>query len=132
MILNRKFYSNFSLWRTFWIRWQVRDLAGEKVFKAFKLHKTQWPQKIYFYSPWVKRKARFTGSRDQLSIWKESEICETICPTHAIKVTASAIIIDDRGCIGCGLCIEVAPAGLLEMSSDFPPYVGLDKDSGND
>jgi Fe-S-cluster-containing hydrogenase component 2 len=34
-------------------------------------------------------------------------------------VTADAIIIDDRGCIGCGLCVDFAPTGLLEMSAEI-------------
>lgn len=120
MILNRNFYSNISWWRGWWFRRQIHKLAGEKLFKAFKLHKTQWPDKLYFYSPRLKRKPMFIGSREQLSQWKESKICETICPTQAIKVTAEAITIDDRGCIGCGLCVDFAPAGLLEMSGEIP------------
>jgi NAD-dependent dihydropyrimidine dehydrogenase PreA subunit len=35
-------------------------------------------------------------------------------------VTANAFIIDDRGCIACGLCIELAPPGILEMSPEPP------------
>jgi Fe-S-cluster-containing hydrogenase component 2 len=102
--------------------------TGDKLFKSLSLHKTDWPNKLYFYSPRLKGIPRFTASVEALSNWKESEFCETICPTQAIKVTASAIAIDDRRCIGCGLCVEFAPPGFLEMSSDFSPYVGLDKD----
>ena len=120
MILNRNFYSRISLWKTFWSRRQMRKLAGDKLFKAFKLHKTEWPDKLYFYSPRLKRRPVFIGSKAELSLWKESKLCETICPTHAIEVTADAIMIDDRGCIGCGLCVEFAPAGLLEMSAELP------------
>jgi ferredoxin len=93
--------------------------VGEKLFKAFELHKTDWPTKLYFYSPRLKRKPVFIGSREELSKWKEAALCETICPTHAIKVTADAIIIDDRGCIACGLCVEFAPIGLLEVPTDL-------------
>jgi len=121
MILSRNFFSKVSIWQAFWFRRQIRQISGEKLFKAFKLHKTQWPDKLYFYSPRLKRKPVFTGDKEKLSQWKEARMCETICPTQAIKVKADAIIIDDRGCIGCGLCIEFAPAGLLEMSSELPP-----------
>lgn len=120
MILNRIFYNRISPWRAWWFRWQIRKLTGEKLFKVFKLHKTTWPDKLYFYSPRLKRKPLFIGMKEALSQWKDSKLCESICPTHAIEVTAAAIIIDDRGCIGCGLCVEFAPPGLLEMSADIP------------
>jgi Fe-S-cluster-containing hydrogenase component 2 len=69
-------------------------------------------------SPRLKRIPVFIGTKAELSQWKESKLCETICPTHAIKVTAEAIMIDDRGCISCGLCVEIAPEGLLEIQND--------------
>ena len=118
MILNREFYGRISLVKTWWIRRQLRLLSGEKLFKAFKLHKTIWPTKLYYYSPRLKGKPVYIGSKTQLSNWKDSKFCETICPTHAIKVTADAIIIDDRGCISCGLCVEIAPEGLLEIQNE--------------
>lgn len=108
------------MWQSWWFKRQMRKLTGEKLFKAFKLHKTEWPSKLYFYSPRLKRKPMFIGSKEKLSQWQESKLCEMICPTQAIKVTVDAIMIDDRGCIGCGLCVEFAPAGLLEMSADVP------------
>ena len=120
MILNRDFYSKISVLRAIWINRQAKNLTGEKVFKAFKLHKTEWPNKLYFYSPRLKRIPRFTGNSALLASWKESKLCETMCPTQAIKVTASAFIIDDRGCIACGLCVELAPPGILEMTSEPP------------
>lgn len=115
MILNRKFYSKISFLRSLWNNRQIKKIAGEKVYKAFKLHKTEWPNKLYFYSPRLKRIPKFTGNREALTMWKESKICETICPTQAIKVTAEAFMIDDRGCIACGLCVELAPPGVLEV-----------------
>ena len=120
MILNRDFYNKISIWRGWWFRRQIRKISGEKLFKVFKLHKTSWPEKLYFYSPRLKRKPLFISNKENLSQWKDSKMCETICPTHAIEVTADAIIIDDRGCIGCGLCVEFAPSGFLEMSAEIP------------
>ncbi len=120
MILNRVFYSKISIFKSFWNLRQLRKISGDKVFRAFRLHKTEWPNKLYFYSPRLKRIPRFTGDVAALTNWKESSICETICPTQAIKVTASAFIIDDRGCIACGLCVELAPPGVLEMTSEPP------------
>ena len=120
MILNREFYSKISYIKSFWNQRMMKKLTGEKVFKAFKLHKTEWPNKLYFYSPRLKRIPKFTGNTEALSLWKESKLCEMICPTQAIKVTADAFIIDDRGCIACGLCVELAPPGVLEMSTEPP------------
>lgn len=118
MILNRNFYSKITGWKASWYRRQLLKLSGEGLFKSFKLHKTEWPNSLYFYSPRLRGKPLFIGNSEKLSLWKESKICETLCPTQAIEVTADAIIIDGRGCIGCGLCVEFAPEGLLEMSSD--------------
>lgn len=118
MILSRKFYTKVSYLRSWWNLTQIKKLTGDKIFKAFKLHKTQWPEKLYYYSPRLKRIPRFTGNLEALRSWKEAKICETLCPTQAIKVTASDFIIDDHGCIACGLCVELAPAGILEMNSD--------------
>lgn len=120
MILDRNFYSKISFIRAYWSLRQIKKLSGIKVFKAFKLHKTEWPNKLYFYSPRLKRIPKFTGNTEILSNWKDSKLCETMCPTQAIRVTASAFIIDDRGCIACGLCVELAPPGLLEMTSELP------------
>ena len=118
MILNRNFYSNISSLKAWWFKRKLKKLTGKNLFKSLKLHKTEWPNKLYFYSPRLKRKPLFIGDAEKISQWKESNLCETICPTQAIKVTVNAIIIDDRGCIGCGLCFEIAPVGLLEISTD--------------
>lgn len=119
MILNKKFYTKISTFRALWNFRQMKKITGEKVFKAFKLHKTDWPQKLYFYSPRLKRVPRFIGTAENLANWKEAKLCEKMCPTLAITVTQKAFIIDERGCIACGLCVEVAPEGLLEMTSDL-------------
>ncbi len=119
MILDRSFYNKVSPLKAWWSRRQLKKLQSDKLFKAFKLHKVEWPDRLYYYSPRLKRVPKFVGTKEELSKWKDSKMCETICPTHAIEVTASAIIIDDRGCITCGLCVEFAPAGLLEISTDL-------------
>lgn len=119
MILNRKFYSQMSFLKAWWSTHQFKKLKGEKLFKIFKLHKTEWPARLYFYSPRLKRRPVFTGNSQLLATWKEAKSCETICPTGSIQVSPTAIIIDERGCIACGLCVELAPEGLLEVSSDL-------------
>jgi ferredoxin len=120
MILNRTLYHRVSSIQSYWFSRTVKKLFGEKSYKAFNLHKTEWPQKLYFYSPRLKTVPRFTGNKELLASWQTSRLCETLCPTNAITVTAEAIIIDDRGCVTCGLCVELAPPGLLEMSGDKP------------
>ncbi len=117
MILNRSFYSKFSVTKALWTYWQMRKFSGDKVYKVFKLYRTEWPQKLYFYSPRIKRIPRFTGNLELLSSWKDSKSCEKVCPTQAIKVTSNSISIDDRGCISCGLCVEIAPLGIFELPS---------------
>jgi NAD-dependent dihydropyrimidine dehydrogenase PreA subunit len=119
MILNRKYYTKTTFFRAWWNLRQVQKLSGEKVFKLFKLHKTEWPNKLYFYSPRLKRTPRFTGNTEELSKWKDSKLCETLCPTNAIRVTQDAFFIDERGCIACGLCVELAPPGVLDVSTEL-------------
>jgi ferredoxin len=120
MILNRKFYSRVSFLKGIWNRRQLKNLKDDKLFKAFNLHKTEWPSKLYFYSPRLKGTPRFTGDVEKLSRWQESNLCETLCPTQAIKVTNRNILIDDLACIRCGLCMEIAPEGVLEISTGLP------------
>jgi MinD superfamily P-loop ATPase len=116
MILNKKFYGKVSLTKKWWIKKQLARYSGERLFKVFKLHKVEWPGKPYFYSPRLKSIPRFIGTKKELSNWKDAYLCETICPTKAIKVTEDSFIIDERGCISCQLCVEFAPEGLFELS----------------
>lgn len=115
MILNRSFYNKVSYFRAQWNFHQIRNISGEKIFKALGLFKTEWPSKIYFYSPRLKRKPHFTGDIKALKEWKSARVCEAVCPTQAIKVTETDFIIDQKGCIACGLCVELAPKGVLEL-----------------
>lgn len=119
MILNRSFYNKTSLIKSWWNAYRMRKLAGERVYKIFRLHKTILPEKTYFYSPRLKRKPRFSGDLKLLSSWKDSKLCENMCPTNAIRVTSNDVVIDDQGCITCGLCVEISPYGLLVMSSEL-------------
>lgn len=105
--------------RSWWLKYQLQKLSGENRFKFFNLHKTEFPQKLYFYSPRLKRRPFFTGNSSLLKEWKESSILERICPTNAISLTPDEVKIDELGCITCGLCVEVAPPGLLEMPAEL-------------
>ncbi|UCE95524.1 MAG: 4Fe-4S dicluster domain-containing protein [Candidatus Bathyarchaeota archaeon] len=43
----------------------------------------------------------------------ETPICEIVCPMHAINRNAEtgAMIIDDKLCVGCKLCVQFCPFG---------------------
>lgn len=115
MILHPKYFESVSFFKSIWIKRQMKKLGGDKLFKAFQLHQTKFPDQMYFYSPRTKSVPRFIGNEGLLSRWQSAKTCETICPTNAIELTKSAIVIDDKKCILCGLCVEIAPPGMLEM-----------------
>ncbi len=119
MILDRKFYNSLPWFRRWWNSYQMNKFHGEKIFRLFDLHKSLSPDKLYFYSPRLKRKPRFTGDTALLHSWQDAKLCEKLCPTHAIKVMENDFLIDDRGCITCGLCVELAPPGLLEVTHEY-------------
>lgn len=115
MILDRKYYNDLPLLRRWWNNYQMKKLRGEKLFRILELHRSSAPDKFYFYSPRLKRKPKFTGNVDLLRSWQDAKLCERMCPTQAILVTENDFVIDERGCITCGLCVELAPPGLLEV-----------------
>jgi NAD-dependent dihydropyrimidine dehydrogenase PreA subunit len=119
MILDRKFYNDLPIFQRLWGRYQMKKLRGEKLFRFFDLLKSSAPDRLYFYSPRLKRKPRFTGNVQLLQSWQDAKLCERMCPTQAIQVTENDFLIDDRGCITCGLCVELAPPGLLEVTHEY-------------
>ena len=119
MILDRKFYNNLPVVRRWWNNYQMKKLRGEKIFRFLDLHRSSAPDKLYFYSPRLKRKPKFTGDIELLHSWQDAKLSERMCPTQAIQVTENDFVIDERGCITCGLCVELAPPGLLEVSHEY-------------
>jgi len=118
MILDRRFYTNTSFLKAWWSQRQLKRFEGEKVFKLFKLFKVSYPDQPYFYSNRLKIRPVFSGNKNLLSNWKEAKLCETICPTQAIKINKEGIKIDPLGCIACGECFSIAPEGLLVSQGD--------------
>ena len=119
MILNRRFYAKISLFRNLWNSHRMRKLIGKNVFKAFQLYRVHLPSNIYSYSSRLKRIPQFTGNIELLANWKDAKKCERICPTGAITTTSDSFEIDPNGCIACGLCLDVAPEGILKAPQEF-------------
>ncbi len=48
----------------------------------------------------------------------EDAPCVTVCPTDAIRREndESPVVVDDDKCIGCKMCIQVCPFGVLKLS----------------
>ena len=40
--------------------------------------------------------------------------CIGVCPTDAISMGASYVVIDHAACIDCGACVRVCPVAALE------------------
>lgn len=118
MILDRKYYNDLPLLRRWWNSYKINKLRGEGLYRMLQLHKSSSPDKLYFYSPRLKRKPQFTGNIELLRNWQEADLCERMCPTHAIRITENDFVIDERGCITCGLCVELAPPGILKVSHE--------------
>lgn len=109
MILNRQYYNKISVLKSWWFQRQIKTLQTEKLFKVFNLHKTEWPNKIYFYSPRLKKVPEYIGNKDNLKAFENLEVVEAVCPTSAIKAKKDKLIVDEKGCIACGLCVETYP-----------------------
>lgn len=118
MILDRKYYNDLPFYRRWWISYKLRKLQGEKLYRLLELHQSSLPDKPYFYSPRLKRKPRFTGDIELLARWQDAKLCERMCPTQAIQVTETDFVIDERGCIACGLCVDLAPPGIIEVTHE--------------
>ena len=48
----------------------------------------------------------------------EVPICETVCPMHAVKRNSDtrAVVIDDKLCVGCRLCVQFCPFGSIGVN----------------
>jgi Fe-S-cluster-containing hydrogenase component 2 len=62
----------------------------------------------------------------------DTPICETVCPVHAIKrdVATQAIIIDEKLCVGCRLCVQFCPFGSLGVSGKTKKIMKCDLCNG--
>ena len=48
----------------------------------------------------------------------ENSPCVTVCPVNAVKVVDNHIVLDEKVCNGCKLCVNVCPFGVISFSDD--------------
>ena len=53
------------------------------------------------------------------------KLCEKVCPTGAIKVTAGKAKIDNSICNGCYKCVYVCPNNAIKKKIKFREKVGV-------
>jgi ferredoxin len=114
MILDRRFYQKASRMSFLWWKWKIFKISGRKIYKSFQLVRLDEKNKLYFYSPRLRKIPRYIGTKDLLSAWSHSKDLENECPTKAIKVLTDKVEINLFGCISCGQCVDFAPPGILE------------------
>jgi len=60
-------------------------------------------------------------------------ICETVCPMHAIKrdPKTEAIIVDEKTCVGCRLCVQFCPFGGIAIDEETKKITKCDLCNGD-
>ncbi|QBN08600.1 4Fe-4S dicluster domain-containing protein [Enterobacter cloacae complex sp.] len=48
----------------------------------------------------------------------EDAPCANVCPTHAIRRTAGAWLVEQTRCIGCKSCMVACPFGAMQVRLD--------------
>lgn len=47
----------------------------------------------------------------------EEPSCRAVCPVSAISKTEQGVLIDDKKCIGCKMCVSACPLGNITFSA---------------
>ena len=55
------------------------------------------------------------------------DMSKYLCPVNAIKSGAKAIVIDEKKCIGCGLCVASCPVGAIYLQGGKAKVSHADK-----
>ncbi|HIP17501.1 MAG TPA: 4Fe-4S dicluster domain-containing protein [Methanothermococcus okinawensis] len=48
----------------------------------------------------------------------EDAPCYNVCPVDAIQWIGDKVVVKEDACIGCGLCIEACPFGIMRMNNN--------------
>ncbi len=43
--------------------------------------------------------------------------CMAVCPVYAIEVQGEAIVLNEKKCVGCGICVLACPIGCIEIQA---------------
>jgi len=55
------------------------------------------------------------------------KLCETVCPTGAIKVVEKKAAVDEKKCVACSNCSDICQEEAITMASRSEPvFLGLD------
>jgi Fe-S-cluster-containing hydrogenase component 2 len=49
--------------------------------------------------------------------------CVQVCPVDAIQVQGPVILLDEKRCVGCGICVLACPFGCIEIHTERQPAV---------
>lgn len=109
MILSKEFYIRVPFLKRLWLKRQVIKLS-----KSAKLFSPgSW--KNYHPSIRSQRYPVFIGTKKELEQISDIKELEAVCPTNALKVTSSEIVINEKNCIGCLECVKASPEGIFHL-----------------
>lgn len=58
--------------------------------------------------------------------------CMNVCPANAYsRNEAGVVIIDEKRCVGCGLCVDFCPEGMVAMDPESEKAVKCDLCGGD-
>lgn len=111
MILSKELYIRSSFLKRIWIKRQIKKLSRhDKIMSpgSWKNYRSLRGHKVPVFS----------GSKKDLAEFSDAKKLEEICPTNAIKVTTSEIVISEKNCIGCQECVKASPIGIFTLREE--------------
>ncbi|MDQ7792122.1 MAG: 4Fe-4S dicluster domain-containing protein [Clostridia bacterium] len=43
--------------------------------------------------------------------------CAEVCPVHAFEVQGEVVVLNEKKCVGCGICVLACPIGCIEIQA---------------